>query len=209
MAIPFTPPSFRTTSFNCPHCNAFSRQVWKEASYYEGGYNSLDDLDLCFCTHCGKYSIWLNGIMINPEDSVVDPVNQDLSSDIQADYNEAASIMQRSPRGAAALLRLVVQKVCIQLGKDGKDLNQDIGQLVKEGLPVKVQLALDTVRVIGNEAIHPGQMDLKDDQATAVHLFKLVNFIAEKMITEPKTVDELFGKVPEGKKQQISQRDSG
>ena len=89
----------------------------------------------------------------------------------------------------------------------GKDVNTDIANLVKEGLPVKIQKALDTVRVTGNEAVHPGILDLRDDQETAQNLFKLINFIAEKMISEPKEVEKLFDNLPEDKKEAIEKRD--
>jgi len=59
---------------------------------------------------------------------------------------------------------------------------------VSKGLDPLVQQALDIVRVIGNEAVHPGVMDLKDDRETAATLFGLVNAIADQMITHPKTV---------------------
>jgi len=71
-----------------------------------------------------------------------------------------------------------------------------------------VQESLDTLRVIGNEAVHPGEMDLRDDMAVASSLFKLVNFIAEKLITEPKEVDEIYNKLPTSKKEHIASRDS-
>jgi len=145
--------------------------------------------------------------MIHPEFSGVEPPNSDLDADIQRDYQEATSILQKSPRGAVALLRLAIQKLMLQLGEKGKDLNTDIGNLVKKGLPVKVQQSLDALRVIGAQAVHPGELDLRDDQTTAEQLFKLVNFIAEKMITEPKEIEVIYGKIPEGKKQQIEKRD--
>ena len=134
--------------------------------------------------------------------------NDDLPIEIQADYNEAASIARLSPRGAAALLRLAIQKICIFLGEKGNNLNTDIGKLVKIGLPQKVQQSLDALRVIGNEAVHPGELDLKDDYDTADALFKLTNFIAEKMISEPKEIEEIYEmKVPNSKKEQIAERD--
>ncbi len=37
--------------------------------------------------------------------------------------------------------------------------------------------------------MHPGTLDLKDNSETALKLFKLVNFIATKMITEPAEID--------------------
>jgi len=206
--IPYTAPSFKSTSFNCPFCNAFANQAWFQLEYYDGSRPNLPNAYACFCLHCKDFSIWYRSKMIHPNFSGIEPPNQDLSSDIQADYTEAAEIVQKSPRGAAALLRLAVQKLCVQLGEKGKDINTDIAELVKKGLPVKVQQSLDSLRVIGNEAVHPGQLDLKDDPETATSLFKLINFISEKMITEPKEVEEIFNLIPANKKEQIEERDS-
>lgn len=206
--IPYYAPKFQETSFNCPFCSAFAEQNWCDSSYFDGGYSSLAGGKVCFCAHCDKFSIWYKGVMIHPNFSGIEPPNQDLSENIQIDYQEATEILQRSPRGAAALLRLAVQKLCIQLGEPGLNLNTDIGSLVTKGLPIMVQQSLDSLRVIGNEAVHPGQMDLKDDVDTATSLFKLVNFIAEKLITEPRALDEIYNKLPDAKKQQITTRDA-
>ena len=205
--IPYESPKFKSTSFNCPFCNAFSRQMWNEEGYWSGGHVSLKNDYACFCSHCGKYSIWHDKVMIYPNFSGVEPSNVDLDIEIQNDYEEAAEILQKSPRGASALLRLAVQKLCVQLGERDKNLNTNISNLVKRGLPPKIQESLDALRVIGNEAVHPGQMDLKDDVEIASSLFKLINFIAEKMITEPKEIEEIYDKIPESGKEQIKKRD--
>lgn len=206
--IPYKEPEFKETAFNCPFCSAFANQIWRSIYHYGAGVQkNLSDTDICFCTHCDRYSIWYEEVMIYPDFSGIEPPNEDLNEEIKSDYQEAASIVQKSPRGAAALLRLAIQKVCVQLGEKGKDINADIGNLVKKGLPVKVQQSLDSLRVIGNEAVHPGTLDLRDDIKIASALFKLVNFIAEKMITEPKEIEEIYNKLPEGKKRQIQERD--
>lgn len=206
--IPYQPPKFKITSFNCPFCNAFANQIWNIAHNGFGAQNNVNDTFFCFCGHCGRYSIWYEGKMIYPDFSGVEMPNDDLSDEIKADYQEAGAILQKSPRGAAALLRLAIQKLCNQLGKNG-DIDKMIGELVKDGLPVGVQKALDSVRVVGNEAVHPGELDLKDDIETAQKLFGLVNFITEKMITEPKEVEGFFEKkVPESKKKGIEKRDA-
>jgi Domain of unknown function (DUF4145) len=49
-----------------------------------------------------------------------------------------------------------------------------VASLVRKGLSPVVQQALDAVRVIGNEAVHPETLDLKDDRDTATTLFGLV-----------------------------------
>lgn len=206
--IPYIAPEFEKTAFNCPFCNAYAKQIWSIATYHSaGGFKNLNNVEVCFCTHCNRYSIWNEEIMIYPDFAGIEPPNEDLSEDIKKDFEEAASIFQKSPRGAVALLRLAIQKLCNQLGEKGEDINADIGKLVKKGLPVKVQQSLDSLRVIGNEAVHPGTLDLRDDTETASSLFKLVNFIAEKMLTEPKEIEEIYSKLPESKKQQIQERD--
>ena len=66
---------------------------------------------------------------------------------------------------------------------------------------------MDAVRVIGNEAVHPGTLDLKDDVDTATRLFDLLNIIAEQMISNPRHVKELYAKLPEAKRKAIEKRD--
>ena len=119
----------------------------------------------------------------------------------------ATEILEKSPRAAAALLRLAIQKLCRQLGEKGKDLNEDIGELVKKGLPVKIQKALDIVRVIGNESVHPGQINLDDNNETAHRLFELINLIANTMITQPKEIDNIYNTLPKEKLKSITERD--
>ena len=65
---------------------------------------------------------------------------------------EAASVLQKSPRAAAALLRLALQKLCKQLGGKGKSIQQDIDLLMwKTGCHSGVLEAMDAVRIIGND----------------------------------------------------------
>jgi hypothetical protein len=203
--IPYKPPKFRETSFNCPNCNSFAQQDWSElvgvGNRVLAGY--LD----AKCVHCGKHSIWFMGNMVYPDIPGAPLPNPDMPNDINEDYLEARSIINRSPRGAAALLRLCIQKLCEHLGEPGKDINKDIANLVKKGLPLDIQKALDIVRVIGNNAVHPGQIDLKDDTDTASRLFDLVNIITQVMITQPKEIEKLYGRLPKTAKEQIKKRD--
>jgi len=130
-----------------------------------------------------------------------------MPEEIMKDYCEARSICSLSPRGATALLRLAIQKLCMHLGESGKNINTDIGNLVKKGLPVKIQQALDIVRVTGNNAVHPGEMQLEEDPETADSLFELVNLIVENQISQPKSIKELYEKLPQGPVDAIKKRD--
>lgn len=159
------------------------------------------------CYNCNKDSIWIYDKLVFPKSGKAPPANPDLSDDIRRDYDEASSILDLSPRGAAALIRLTMQKLCKELGKPGKNLNDDIRALVAEGLDERIQKALDIVRVIGNNAVHPGKIDLRDDRKTAESLFDLLNLIAEKMISQPKHVDEFYERLPEDARKAIKESD--
>src|SRR5438093_2250670 len=204
MQPPFTPPEFQSTAFHCPYCNAYADQRWSRAVSQWG---SSGDISFCQCGHCTQLSIWKEGRMIYSDSGAAPLPNADLPEDIKTDYEEARAIISRSPRGACALLRLCVQKLCGFLGESGKDVNADIAALVDKGLNPKIQKSLDIVRVIGNEAVHPGQLDLRDQPTTATQLCSLVNIIADAMITQPKTIESLYAGLPETKRQQIEQRD--
>lgn len=127
--------------------------------------------------------------------------------DVKRDYLEAKDIVSASPRGAAALLRLALQKLCIHLDGGGANLNDDIGFLVQSGLPVQIQQALDVVRVIGNNAVHPGEIRVDDNPEIAQVLFRLINVIVENRIAEPKRIGALYASLPEGARNAIERRD--
>ncbi len=147
--------------------------------------------------------------MVWPLSSGAPLPNPDLPEDVRNDFIEAGTILSLSPRGAAALLRLSLQKLCGDLlGAPANNLDSAIGRLVVErNLDPRIQQALDIVRVIGNNAVHPGQLDLQDDAATAQELFVLVNLIADDMITRPAHISQMFGTLPEGARQAIERRD--
>ena len=65
--------------------------------------------------------------------------NADLPNDVRKDYEEARAILEHSPRAAAALLRLALQRLMNELGLPGKDINSDIAALVADGLRADVQ----------------------------------------------------------------------
>lgn len=167
----------------------------------------IGNLHMSVCYECDKPTVWVHErILYPPVRHGVEP-NEDLPEDVLRDYEEARSILDLSPRGAAALLRLAIQKLCMELGESGKKIDDDIASLVRKGLDLRVQRALDIVRVIGNESVHPGQMDLRDDRDTAVELLRLVNLIAEIMISQPKHIEAMYGRLPESKRKAIEKRD--
>jgi len=165
------------------------------------------NLHMSKCFNCNNVSVWIYDKLMWPAAHDGPVASSDMPDDARADFEEAATIVGASPRGAAALLRLAIQKVCRHLGGKGDNINQDISTLVKDGLDRRVQQALDVVRVVGNNAVHPGEMDIRDDRATALQLFTLVNLIVDIMITQPAHVKQLFDSLPAGALQAIVKRD--
>lgn len=206
-----TPPAFNSSAFHCPFCGAFANQQWGVPQLMHGQYrySGSHDISTCFCVHCGRISLWVSSAIVYPRITFGPDPNPDLPEDIADDYQEARHIARDSPRGAAALLRLVVQKLCAELGEPGKNINDDIASLAKKGLPPQVQQALDVLRVVGNNAVHPGQLDVRDDMTTVEKLFGLVNLVVEVMITQPKHVAEMYNTViPDKLRQAIDRRDT-
>lgn len=183
----------------------------KGRPFFEGHstYREIDvnNVWVSRCFNCSEVALWICDQMIYPRRGEAPPANPDMPDDIRRDYDEASTILDLSARGAAALIRLGIQKLCKHLGQPGKNINDDIKALVAGGLDPRIQKALDVVRVVGNNAVHPGQIDLKDDRATAESLFRLLNLIVEKMISEPKHVDEVYATLPEEARKAIEKRD--
>ncbi len=226
----YSPPKYRSPNYNCPHCGVYSFQTWSReiiVSYTRknaSGTNIQEnyklgkfDVSRCFC--CGKDQIWkiwyektlssTAGKLIYPTTGTVELPNADLPQEIKEDYLEAREILNVSPRGAAAILRLAIQKLCIHLGEPGKSINADIKSLVKKGLPKKIQQAFDIVRVTGNNSVHPGELDMKDNVEITSKLFGLINTIVAVLITEPKRIDEQFEEIlSEKNKKNIQKRDA-
>lgn len=211
-------PGFKKEAFNCPYCNVYAHQEWR---FFLLAYNrnhmpqsramfdqlTIDDWSTSQCNHCSKVSFWHNGKLVYPNSSIAPLPNEDMPDDVKEDYLEARNIVNDSPRGACALLRLALQKLMPHLEELGKNLNEDIGNLVSKGISIEVQKALDSVRVIGNDAVHPGELDLKDDVPTAIVLFRLINYIVENQISSKKEIDEIYAFLPDTKLQGIENRD--
>jgi hypothetical protein len=159
------------------------------------------------CKACGAKALWRHRTLVDPRVRTAPFANPDLPPDVAEVYEEAATVHQDSPRAAAALLRLAIQLLVSHLGANDRNLNDAIGALVRDGLPESVQQALDAVRVLGNNAVHPGQLDLNELPETADALFRLVNFIAENRISEPAEVKAIYELLPRGARQQVTRRD--
>lgn len=216
------PIEYRGNSYTCPHCKAVAQMKWliNEVCIRDNGQFYLnsplksaepdyaDELGLAECEACHNIQIWLNEDMIYPQESTIAPANEDMPSEVKKLYEEASSIFDKSPRAATALLRLAVQLLCKELGEKGENINDDIAALVQKGLSSEIQMAMDSIRVIGNNAVHPGKIELNDNKEIACSLFSILNFIVEAMITRPKMIKVIYKGLPKGALDAIDKRDN-
>lgn len=162
------------------------------------------------CSNCGNETLFLNGVIIHPKAQDAPSPSPDMPDVVRADYNEASSILFASPRGAAALLRLAVQKLLPIIGATNLSIDGGIAELVeKRRISKEVKEALDGVRICGNEAVHPGELNLDDDVETVTALFGLINYIVEITLTADKRLASVTAKIPPKKAQGIADRDRG
>ena len=207
----YVAPKFNLEAFNCPFCNTYAYMEWNGGSQWDfSNYREAK------CYKCKKKSLWrkevidikIVGSMIYPDTGNAPFPVEDMPEDVRVDYLEAASIFSKSHHGGAALLRLALQKLLKHLGQEGKNINEDIRALAQNGsLPVKVIQVADTLRITGNNAVHPGTMSDEDFDDVAEKMFDLINFIVRKAITEPKELDELYLKVPESARKSAEMQD--
>ena len=204
----YIPPKAFGTSFTCPHCGSIAQQKWWARTWENGQRQEFSEnpIRVGKCTHCDRCTLWVVDKMVQPDSGNAPFPNLEMPESVKKLYLEAASVQSKSPRGAGALLRLGVQVLCKELGEGGKNINTDIAALVSKGLPTIVQQSLDVVRVTGNEAVHPGQIDADDPEVVA-RLFELLNIIVEYMIAMPKRVSGIYAGLPAAARDAISKRD--
>lgn len=165
-------------------------------------------LAISLCYHCKNTSVWIDGEMVYPLSSSAPLPNPDMPEDVKDLYEEARKVGHLSPMASTAILRLALEKLLPQIGAKKGNIDNMIGQLVKNGLPKDVERALDNLRVIGNEAVHPGTISIKDNANVAFALFRLLNFVVDRMITQLKEIDEIYQLLPEEKRKGIERRNT-
>lgn len=222
-------PKYNAVGFTCPHCNVYAKQIFEVAYKLDSNryYNKLeklwavlednfflprdtskvDNLSISFCEHCNKYCVWVDKVLVYPNQTIAPLPSKDMPDNVKEDFLEARLVVQKSPRSSAALLRLALQKLMPHLGMKGNNLNSDINELCQRGISKEIQEALDVVRVIGNESVHPGELDMRDDLETALLLFDIVNWIVDSTISpKKKTKNLLSNKIPKSKLTNIENR---
>lgn len=184
------------TTYTCPLCNTVAVQYIDKfytstdrKKYYQYSTSYLVKTE---CTSCSQNLLWFIDFsnrleyIIYPEITFAIPPTDDMPNDVKEVYREAALICQKSPRAAAALLRVAMEPLLPHIGAKQNKLNEMIKELVSnEIITTRIQQAMDFVRLVGNDGAHPTSEILMDDSQEIVdHMFRLLNLIVQQHIKE-------------------------
>ncbi|MEE0845229.1 MAG: DUF4145 domain-containing protein [Eggerthellaceae bacterium] len=208
--------------FTCPFCDITAEQKWYgnhnaheiidatnqaepggiQLSFYDASINEVPNWTFSVCEHCKMTAVWHGDEMVYPFSCPVDEPNGDMPDDIKSKYVEASKVLSVSPASAAALLRLALQIVLKQiLGNDSTGKIYDDLKILKErSFNSRLIQACDIIRVNGNEAVHPGTINLEEKRDDALYLFTLLNMICDQFFSQPRRMDEMYEQIPENKR---------
>lgn len=213
----YTKPYFEGKAFNCPHCGAYSSMQWN-------AFLRKDNLNRTFikqiegysfwnstCFNCKRSAIWYlkdeNPKIFFPREATIPP-EENMPENIKEIYEEASLVLGDSPRAACALLRLASQELMkylkeniqryseLKLGNIKNDIEEiiNIGNFYQDQKEM-LEKAMNSVRLIGNKASHPSELDINDNPEIANTLFAMINFIVGEIITKPKEREERLNKL--------------
>jgi len=199
-------------AYTCAHCGAISalKRVSLWAQDEDDGMHGTDWYS-SRCAACAGESIWQQDEFFYrmrwPGGQIGPVAHGRTPDDVRALYDEARDIGARSPRAAAALLRLALEMLTGILAPGEPDINRAIAGLVRNGLPKQIQQAMDALRVIGNEAVHPSEIRLQDQPETVNGLFMLLNAVVDNQIAQTAAIAEIYDSLPDDKRAWIDTRD--
>jgi len=212
----------------CPHCGVKSQHAYLNKIYgkYEykvvpksrsadfsihSKYNSnLQDFDAIQCVVCGNYSLYYQGKMIYPLETNVSKPNEDMPDNVKDIYLEARNVLNISPKSACALLRLALERLMGELDVEGRTLNDKINNYCNNyNSDNRLIKAFHLVRLVGNDVVHSGVLDVDDNEDIARAMFGIINEIVNETITKKNKMDAIFECLPKNKTDSIKFNSSG
>jgi hypothetical protein len=169
----------------------------------------LLNLHVSRCYNCKGFTVWVRDRLVFPvtveeaphviegefQGAVVDlqapaedvqhgnehvQANAEEVDEASEDFEEAAAILNKFPRGAAALTRICIQKMMPLVKGNAKNLDENFSSLVRKGLEVEIQQAMDVLHVVRRSPLQPTQVDLKEENETATRMFETLKEILKR-----------------------------
>ena len=134
----------------------------------------MANLHLSSCHSCNGFALWVG-------ERLTFPINVDKTPALaEEDFEEAAAILTKSPRGATALMRVCIQKLMPLLKQDGKNLDDWMSSLVRKGLEVDIQQAMEVLQILKNDLVQPTSLDTQEDKEMALRFVDSLKAILER-----------------------------
>src|SRR5262245_10670737 len=80
----------------------------------------VQNISISYCFNCNEICLWVVDQMVWPRCATAPEPKLHASTDVRGETEEASHTLDASPRGAAAFLRLAIEKLCKELG-DSED----------------------------------------------------------------------------------------
>jgi hypothetical protein len=103
-------------------------------------------------------------------------------SHVEEDFEDAAAILNQSPRGATALMRVCIQKLVPLLKQDGHYLNDYISSLVRKALELEIRQSMEVLQVLRNDPGQPSNLETQEDKEMALRFVDSLKAILERRI---------------------------
>jgi hypothetical protein len=169
---------------NIKEIDQFVERLQKNALTYEYQKHphplkvKMANLHISNCHSCNGFSLWVGGLLVFPTriDKTPELVEEDL--------DEAAAILNKFPRGAAALMRVCIQKLVPLLEDNGKGLNQRVSSLVRKGLEMEIQQAMDVLQVLRSDSTQLNPLESQSDRETALRFLDSLKEILERRMSQ-------------------------
>jgi hypothetical protein len=168
---------------NIKEINQFVERLKKNALTYEYQKHphplkvKVANLHISNCHSCNGFSLWVGGLLVFPTriDKTPELVEEDLE--------EAAAILNKFPRGAAALMRVCIQKLVPLLEDNDKELNQRISSLVRKGLEMEMQQAMDVLQVLRSDPVQLSRLESQADKKTILRFLDSLKEVLERRMS--------------------------
>jgi hypothetical protein len=168
---------------NIKEIDQFVERLKKNALTYEYQKHphplkvKMANLHISNCHSCNGFSLWVRGVLVFPTriDKTPELVEEDLE--------EAAAILNKFPRGATALMRVCIQKLVPLLEDNGKELNQRVSSLVRKGLEMEIQQAMDVLQVLRSDSTQLNPLRSEADRETALRFLDSLKEVLERRMS--------------------------
>lgn len=202
-------PVFGQDACVCPRCDVFAQHSWHPVEYdptWKATGNSANLLIqkpanprapipvqgafFQLCSHCRQLSLWSQEELIRPLPNPPGPPPLDEAPRAVRDLHlEARAICQASPRGAAALLRLALDKLLVELGYSSGGLADRLKEARDGGtLSPQIYDAALAVKLLGDNGVHPGEIDLHELPTSAASMMEFLNLVVEETIIRERRI---------------------